>query len=422
MSVNNRIIKENLNKQKKNFNKMALAFNTENKNENTINNNNIYLPSIKLKNKSNNCNINKNHFFIQKLVFNPISSENQKKLFKRNILSPICHSSLHKNYSSMELNSLSKQKLQPLNLNRASSGTKIENHSFIKNRSENLKQISNNFNSNHNQNNYNNDNKNINSKHLHLNFINFLTKYKFRGNNTPLLRHKYKFISNKKYLEEFKKSILDLYNKVETTKKKYLNNANFVHYFLFNTDRTIHPFHHSSSADNKNSAKIISYNNNINNINPKYEYINYFGKENKIITRLTSDTNKMSQDNKSDNEINNDVKLHKKLKVPKLIALKDSEDYRNKNYIKILQKKKKNEKIIEEIKIKAKKSMDSTIEISKKGYEIIKNNKMKNFNGLIKNTVKEHESFVKKLNKQIEIDKEQYEKDFDLVHRKLSDI
>ena len=47
---------------------------------------------------------------------------------------------------------------------------------------------------------------------------------------------------------------------------------------------------------------------------------------------------------------------------------------------------------------------------------------MKNFNGLIKYTVKEHESFVKKLDEMIEIDKEQYEKDFDLVHRKLSDI
>ena len=90
--------------------------------------------------------------------------------------------------------------------------------------------------------------------------------------------------------------------------------------------------------------------------------------------------------------------------------------------LKYYKKKKKDEKIIEELKIKEKKNMDNTIEISKKGYEVIKNNKMKNFNDLIKNTVKEHESFVKKLNEQIEIDKEQYEKDFDLVHRKLSDI
>ena len=419
--MNHRIINENLNKQKKNNNKMTLIFNTENKNDNKINNN-IYLPSIKLKNKSNNCNINKNHYFIQKLVFNPISYEKQKKLFKRSLLSPIYHSALIKNYSSKELKPLSKKHLQPLNLHRSSSEVKFEKHSLIKNRSENF---SNNINFNNNQNkynNYNNDNKDIKPTQLHLNFINFLTKYKFRGNNDIILRNKYKYISNKKHLEEFKKSILDLYNKVEKTKKKYLNNANFVHYFLFNTDRTIHPFHDSSSVPNKNSSSMISYSNNINDINPKYEYINYFGKENKIITRLTSDENKIYQDNKSENEINTDVKLHKKLKVPKLIALKDSEEYRNKNYIKILQKKKKDEKIIEELKIKEKKNMDNTIEISKKGYEVIKNNKMKNFNGLIKYTVKEHESFVKKLDEMIEIDKEQYEKDFDLVHRKLSDI
>ena len=419
MSMSNKIVNDNLINQKKYNIKKSLIFNTENKNDNNFKNKE--LPSIILKNQSNNCNINKKNVSIKKLVFNPISYEKQQKLKKKSILSPIPHSSLNnnKNKSSLELKPLSKKKLQPLNFNRSSSEVKIknENKSIIKNRSQSLKQISRNLNLNNNENknnSYDNDNSNniiIRPKQLNLKIINFLTKYKFRGHKDITLKNKYKFIINNKHIQEFKKSIQELYNKIDK-QKKYLNNANFVHCFLFNTDRTLHSYHDSFSAPNKNTSINLSHENNNNEINPKYEYINYFGKENKIITRLTSDLTKMN----TYDEINNDLILHKQLKVPKLIALKDSEDYRNKNYIKILQKKKKNEKL-NEIKNKVDKKVNNAVEMSKKGFEIMKSNKMKNFSGLIKNTIKEHNSVLKKLDDMVEIDKEQYKKDFDSINK-----
>ena len=66
----------------------------------------------------------------------------------------------------------------------------------------------------------------------------------------------------------------------------------------------------------------------------------------------------------------------------------------------------------EQQKIKQKKIMSNSIKISKKGFEKMRNNKINDFSGLIDNVMEQHNSVMKKLNDIIEIDRKQYEKDF----------
>ena len=424
--INESIINSNSNSNNNIPKKLMINNIFEIKNNNNSNKNSD-LPLIKVKNQSNNCNINKHNLFIKSLLFNPITYDTDK-MQRKSLLSPIPNQlNKNKNYSSAELVPLSKKKLQPLNLNRCSSEIKINNYSSSSSKDirQNQKQISTNIfsDSSKDSNKENNSiNKGIKYKNLNLKIIDFLTKYKFRGHKDITVRNKYKYICNNKHIQEFKKSILDLYNKIDETKRKYLDHANFVHRFLFNTDRTISPHYDSSSAPNKNKkmSEILSYGDNTNEINPKYEYIDYFGRENKVITRLTSTLNKINTDNINNNEKNNLI-LHKQLRAPKLIALKDSEDYKNKNYIKVLQKK-KNEQRKNNEKIKKNKGNDNVIDISKKGFEKLKNNRIKNFSGMIKYTVKQHKSVINKLDNIIEVDKEQYEKFFNEVDPNSNDI
>ena len=355
---------------------------------------------------------------------------------KKKLISPFSFSPLSKikNYSSGELKPLSKKKLQPLNLKKSSLEVKIERYSSSRNLSQNLRQFSTNISSENNkvnksENNIGNNNsinKGIKFKKLNLKIIDFLTKYRFRGHKDITINNKYRFKLNNKHIQEFKKSILDLYNKIDNSQRKYLNNANFVHSFLFNTDRTINPHLDSLSAPNKkpNSNSSMSYKDNINEIKPKYEYVDYFGKENKIITRLTSKLTKMKTYDKCDEGEEGiiNLKLNKQLRVPKLIALKDSEEYKNKNYIKILQKKKKKEKMLEQKIIEQNKNMCKAIEISKKGYDILKDKKIKNFSGLIKYTIQEHKNVIKQLNNIIEGDKKQYIKDINGINANFNKL
>ena len=60
--------------------------------------------------------------------------------------------------------------------------------------------------------------------------------------------------------------------------------------------------------------------------------------------------------------------------------------------------------------------MNKAIEISKKGYDKLKDKKMKNFRGLIKNTIQEHENVIKELDNIIEGDKKQYVNDFNGIN------
>jgi hypothetical protein len=110
MSMSNKIINESLINDNKYFPKKSVANNCSEIKNDINNNKNKDLPSIKLKNRSNNCNIHK-HLFIQKLVFNPITydiDKNKRKI----ILSPInLLLNKNKNSSSLELKPLSKKKI-----------------------------------------------------------------------------------------------------------------------------------------------------------------------------------------------------------------------------------------------------------------------------------------------------------------------
>jgi len=425
--MSNKIINESINNPNKNISYInSIIKNNEKSNDLNYNKKNSDKQIKKLKNQSNNCNINKKNLYIKKLVFNPISLEDQKKL-RKSILSPIPHGSIkNKNYSSIELKPVpisKRRKLQPLNLNKSSSEVIFS----INKRNLNNRKFSFNINSN------NNDdyiNKGFKQKNINLKLIGFFTKYKYKDNKDYKdieVKNKYKPISNSKHIQEFKKSISDLYNKIDEP-KKFLYKANFIHKFLFNTDRVIYQNSDSLSFQNKYPKNIQKIEDNvisndyddINEIKPKYEYIDYFGKENKIITKLTTNSKDTSTYNNEIKNIINNLKLNKQLRAPKLIALKDSDEYRNKNYIKLIQKKNEREKKEgEEEKKRKERGIKQIINISKKGFEQLKTKKIKKFSGLIQNTIKEHKSVIKKLDNMIEIDKQNYQKEFDIINPNL---
>lgn len=423
--MSNKIINESINNPNKNISYInSLLKSNEKSNDLNYNKKNSDKQIKKLKNQSNNCNINKKNLYIKKLVFNPISLEDQKKL-RKSILSPIPHGSIkNKNYSSIELKPVpvsKRRKLQPLNLNKSSSEVIFS----INKRNLNNRKFSFNINSN------NNDdyiNKGFKQKNINLKLIGFFTKYKDNKDYKDIeVKNKYKPISNSKHIQEFKKSISDLYNKIDEP-KKFLYKANFIHKFLFNTDRVIYQNSDSLSFQNKYPKNIQKIEDNIisndyddiNEIKPKYEYIDYFGKENKIITKLTTNSKDTSTYNNEIKNIINNLKLNKQLRAPKLIALKDSDEYRNKNYIKLIQKKNEREKKEgEEEKKRKERGIKQIINISKKGFEQLKTKKIKKFSGLIQNTIKEHKSVIKKLDNMIEIDKQNYQKEFDIINPNL---
>ena len=415
--MTNKIIKESIIKSRNSQTKKSMINIFENKSNYISKNNNIELPSINRKNQSNNCQINKKNLFIKKLVFNPISYEYKNKI-KKSLFSPVPYSPIKKNrnYSSIDLKPLPIRQLQPLNLNRSSSEIKLDKKPSMQNISQNRGQVSTNIISDNNKEDYNRSIDNdIKYKKMNIKIIDFLTKYNLRGNkDNALEKNKYKYIYNSKHIQEFKRSILELYNRIEDTKRKYLDNENFINYFL---DKEIPHYKKSISGPNKKSIDNISYDYNINEIKPKYEYIDYFGKENKIITKLTTNITKKDIEDKNNDEKNNlNLKLNNQLRVPKLIALKEFEDYKNKNYIKILQNKKLNEKMLEEQEEnKKRKIMSNSIKINQKGFEKMKNSKINNFSGLIDNVVEQHNSVMKKLKDIIEVDRKQYEKDFNEI-------
>ena len=91
-------------------------------------------------------------------------------------------------------------------------------------------------------------------------------------------------------------------------------------------------------------------------------------------------------------------------------------------YIKILQKKKKKEKMLEKKIIEQNKNMCKSIELSKKGYDKLKDKKIKNFSGLIKYTIQEHENVMKQLDNIIEGDKKQYIKDINGINANFNKL
>ena len=390
-------------------------------------------------NKSNNCNINKNkmlkHCSIKKIVFNPISSKLHKKL-KESLLSPISPLSKNKNYSNIEIKQFSKRKFRPLNINRIYSENKYNFNSSHKN----FKNIST-YMSSSNNNNVDIEKNNMNKdketqKNHNLDLINLLMNYRCKKCNDTKDECKCKYITNNKHIQEFKKSIMELYNKIGKNQKKYLNNINFVHCYLYNNNNNnIYPNSESlpniknmSKSYEKNTHEDTLINKNLNNhqeIEPKFEYIDFFGTPNKIITKLTTnykinnndknDFKKKSDfyndNNKKNNELNSNLELHKNLRYLKSIALKDTDEYKNRNYIKKLQKKKTKEKALKE-EILKQNGKENVIELSRKGFDKLRSDKIRNFSHLINNTIKKHNIVTKKLNEIIELNKQNYIKEY----------
>ena len=389
------------------------------------------LPLIERRNQSNNCNIKKNkiqkHCFYKKIVFNPVSSKYQKKL-KESLLSPISPLSKNKNYSNFDLKQFSKRKFRPLNINRIYSENKYNSSR------KNLKNTSNNI-SSYNNNNIDAEKNNLDKdkwKNHNLDLINLLMKYKHKKYNETKDKCKCKYIINNKHIQEFKKSILELYNKVGKNQKKYLNNINFVHFFLYNNNNiylnseTLPNIKNKSKSFEINTHENTLINKNMNNyklIEPKFEYIDFFGSPNKIITKLTTnyknnDNNSKEKpvicdinDNNKINELNYNLEFHKNLRNLKSIALKDTSEYKNRKNIKKLQKRKSNEKILEEEKLKQN-GKTNIIELSKKGFDKLRSDRIRNFSHLINNTIKKHNIVTKKLNEIIELNKQNYIKEY----------
>lgn len=419
MSISNKINEKFIN-QNGNLSGNKSQRNVSDKNSATIA---TELPLIEQRNK--NKNKIKKHCSFKKIVFNPISSKFQKKL-KESVLSPISPLSKNKNYSSIEMKQFSKRKLRPLNLNRIYPENKYNSNSSHKN----LKNMSANIIS-YNKNNIDDDKNNLikGQKSHNLSLINLLMKYKCKKCNDTKDECKCKYIANNKHIQEFKKSILELYNKVGKNQKRYLNNINFVHFFLYNNVYLNSEYFPNkkniSKSFDKNSHEDINKNINMNNdeeFEPKFEYIDYFGIPNKIITKLTtsykndnnnkkkSDACKLN-DNRKNNEFKHNLVFHKNIRNLKLMALKDTDEYKNRNYIKILQKRKTNEKVLDEEKLKQI-GQANMIELSKKGYDKLKTDKIRNFSYLINNTIKEHNFVTKQLNEIIELNKQNYIKEY----------
>jgi hypothetical protein len=317
-------------------------------------------------------------------------------------------------YSCIEMNHFYKRKLKPLN-NKSFSESSISPRNQILNR----RKLSSNIYSKNNSKDKNSL-KIFKQRSISLKIIHLLTKYQYRGRKNIKMKKKYHFILDNKHILEFKKCISDLYNKKDK-EKEYIRKANSVHRLLFSPEganRDAHSFENKINI-HKNLGNEISYNSNKSEIRPKFEYIDYLGQKNKIVTRFTSSNlyNISTYNNKNDdikNDINN-IKLNKQLKCSKIMALKDTEEYKNKNLIKMIEKKNENEKKKREIIKKPIKGIKQIIDISQKGFEKLKNYKIKQFSGLIRNAFKEHKTVIKEMDNIFERTREIYQQNYEQI-------
>jgi predicted metalloendopeptidase len=87
--------------------------------------------------------------------------------------------------------------------------------------------------------------------------------------------------------------------------------------------------------------------------------------------------------------------------------------------IKIIQNRNEIKREEEEKMKKDEKEFKHVIGISKHVFEQFKIKKKKDFSGLIKKTYKEYKSAIKELDKMIELDKIQYQKDLEMMNPSL---
>ena len=311
----------------------------------------------------------------KKLIFNPISYVYQNKIKLLSQVSPIAKN-LNKFYSVKEINDFTRRKFFMKNYHR----TINDNNNTTRNK-KNLKLIS-----------RNNSNVNIINNRPSLNIIDLSNNYAIKENNankTSKLETKSKigFITNR-HLIDYKKSLIEIYNPKNFKEKDYQHKVNFIHNFLYKTPENI------IKNEEKNSEEII----------PKYEYISYFGIMNKIITKFTS-----TKYNKNDekNFQNKYLKLKVQLKSSDFADYENEDDYRNKKYIKEIQKKTKN-------KLKEKNKLEK-ISKRKKGNADVYKERSRNFSELVNGALEQRKEITNRLENLIDIDKKIYEKEFDNI-------
>ena len=200
-----------------------------------------------------------------------------------------------------------------------------------------------------------------------------------------------RFINLKKGLEK-------ILNPKGFKSKKYEGKKQLVHNYLFKTSLKNDDI---MKNDDKNSDEIF----------PKFEYVNYFGTTQKLITRLTSNNKNNSEEKNYFN--NNYLKLKLKLKSPDLIDYDNFDDYRNRKYIEQIQEKIKNKKKLEQEIIDDNKEFFKNLkEQVKINYEKLVENNKRSFDKYIYGALVEKNIIDNKLDNLIEIDKKIYENDF----------
>ena len=200
-----------------------------------------------------------------------------------------------------------------------------------------------------------------------------------------------RFINLKKGLEK-------ILNPKGFKSKKYEGKKQLVHNYLFKTSL-------------KNDDIMKNEDKNSDEIFPKFEYVNYFGTTQKLITRLTSNNKNNSEEKNYFN--NNYLKLKLKLKSPDLIDYDNFDDYRNRKYIEQIQEKIKNKKKLEQEIIDDNKEFFKNLkEQVKINYEKLVENNKRSFDKYIYGALVEKNIIDNKLDNLIEIDKKIYENDF----------
>ena len=345
-------------------------------------NNNYELPFIHSKIKIDKHG--KSRTKLNKLSLNFISNDYKNRLKLLSKLSPLTKK-IKKYYSKKEIQEFNKKYSSPINYH----GTMDNNISSSRNRNrKSLNLITRNSSDI-------NDKSNLGiidlSNALTMKEETKISYRKIENKEKMSLPNSQRFINLKKGLEK-------ILNPKHFKSKKYEFKKQLVHNYLFKT---------SSKNDDimKNEDK------NMNDIFPKFEYVNYFGTTQKLITRLTSNNKNNSEEKNNYN--NNYLKLKLKLKSPDLIDYENFDDYRNKKYIEQIQKKIKNKKKLEQEIIDDNKEFFKNLkEKVKINYEKFVEINKRSFDKYIYGALVEKNIIDNKLDNLIEIDKKLYENDF----------
>ena len=329
------------------------------------------LPAIFSKNMTNKettIKKPKQILYLKKLEFNPISYTylNNLKLFS-NVTS--ISRNIKKHYSMREINEFTKRKFFPISSQTIQIRKRKTPNNFSKIIQDN--------------------NKTPSLSIIDLSNNNFAKTNIKEDNNNRITnsgnKSKIEFGCNSRIIN-YKKNILKLFKDYENKKGKlYQNKARFVHDFLFkkNNDSKINmnnSVNHTPQNEGKSEEK-VSY-----EVNPKYEYVDYTGITNKIITKLTSIV-KYNNTVRSDSSFQNNF-LNFKVQS-KIINSKEIEN-----------------------KMKTRQEIKKLFSLSRKGYNMIFEKKNNKFNKLVKQAFNEKNRINKKLDNLITMGKKYYEQNF----------